>query len=470
MATYRCLACGHLYTEENEDALWNELDDDWCCPVCGADKSFFENEGDEEEKPAASKTETKEAEGEYLAKWKKSSDPNESHLNDIHTMAETGESISEPMKTKMPIVSWDDVLIKGAQLSKIPLDKTDAVNTQTVIGKNAQHPLIIETPIYVSHMSFGALSKEIKTAMAKGSAAVKTVMCSGEGGVLPDEIDAAYKYIYEYVPNEYSLNDDILSRADAVEIKIGQSVKPGMGGHLPANKVTEEIAEIRGKKAGEDIYSPTSFKDIKSKEDLKAKVSWLREKTGGKPIGVKIAAGNIEEDLTVIIYAEADFITIDGRGGATGSANIVVKDATSVPTLFALYRAKRFLEDQDRNDISLIITGGLRLSSDFAKAIALGADAVAVATAAMIAGGCQQYRICNSGNCPVGIATQDPELRKRLDIDKSAKRIENYLKVCTEELKDFARLTGYNDIHQMNIKDLCTVNKEISDHTDIEHV
>ena len=472
MATYKCLACGHQYIEENESLRWEELPDDWCCPVCGADKSFFDKvDSDEENTDTVPQQEkTAQPQGEYLAQWKKTADPHEVYLNDIHTMAETGKSISEPMKTKQPVISWDDVLIKGAQLSKIPFDKTDEINTQTVIGPNAKHPLVIETPIYISHMSFGALSKEIKTAMAKGSAAVKTLICSGEGGILPDEKNAAYKYIYEYVPNEYSLSDETLASVDAVEVKIGQSAKPGMGGHLPGNKVTEEIARVRGKEKGKDVYSPSSFRDIKTKEDLKTKVDWLREKTDGKPIGIKIAAGNIEEDLDIISYAQPDFITIDGRGGATGSAPKHIKDATSVPTLFALYRAKRFLVDKGVTDISLIITGGLRVSSDFAKALALGADAIAVATAAMIAGGCQQYRVCNSGNCPVGIATQDPELRKRLNIEKSAKRIENYLKVSTEALKDFARLTGYNDVHLLTIKDLCTTNSEISEHTDIEHV
>ena len=472
MATYKCLACGYTYTEENENLLWNELPDDWSCPVCGADISFFEGD-DDNETPVKKQSTTQvaaEQDEEYLGKWKKSSDPLESYLNQIHTMAETGTSISEPMKTQLPIISWDDVLIKGAQLSKIPLNKSADVNTRTVIGPNAKHPLEIETPIYISHMSFGALSKEIKTAMAKGSAAAQTLICSGEGGILPDEKQAAYKYIYEYVPNQYSLTDDTLANVDAVEIKIGQSAKPGMGGHLPGSKVTKEIAKIRNKEQGKDIYSPAHFKDIRNKEELKTKVDWLREKTDGKPIGIKLAAGNIEDDLEIVLYAQPDFITIDGRGGATGSAPKYIKDATSVPTLFALYRAKRFLVDKGCEGISLIITGGLRVSSDFAKALALGADAIAIATAAMIAGGCQQYRVCNSGKCPVGIATQDPELRKRLNIDKSAKRIENYLKVSTEELKDFARLAGYADVHQLTIKDLCTTNSEISDHTNIEHV
>nr|WP_301202025.1 FMN-binding glutamate synthase family protein [Plebeiobacterium marinum] len=370
----------------------------------------------------------------------------------------------------MPLVSWNDILFKGAQLSKLPINTEVEVNTKTVIGPRAKHPLVIEIPIYISHMSFGALSKEIKVALAKGSAAVKTLICSGEGGILPEEFENAYKYIYEYIPNKYSLTDENLRKVDAVEIKIGQSAKPGMGGHLPGSKVTREIAHIRGKREGEDIHSPACYPDIRNKEELKSKVDWLREKTGGKPIGVKIAAGNIEEDLDVVLYANPDFITIDGRGGATGSAPKHIKDHTSVPTIFALNRARKYLDANNIVGVSLIITGGLRVSSDFAKALAMGADAVAIATAGMIAGGCQQYRVCNTGKCPVGIATQDNDLRKRLDVDKSAKRIENFLKVSSAELKDFARITGNVDVHGMDIKDVCTTNSEISDYTDIDHV
>ena len=383
-------------------------------------------------------------------------------------MAESGKSVYEPMRTKKPTISWDEILFKGAQLATLPLNADEPVTTQTVIGPQAKKPLIIDTPIYVSHMSFGALSKEAKTALAKGSAAVKTAMCSGEGGILPESIENAHKYIFEYVPNQYSVTEENLRRVDAIEIKIGQSAKPGMGGHLPGHKVTDEIAAIRGFPPGQDIVSPSHFKDINNKEELKQKVDWLREASQGKPIGVKIAAGHIEADLEVALYANPDFITIDGRAGATGAAPKFIKAATSVPTIFALLSARKALEN--RKEISLIITGGLRVSSDFAKALALGADAVAIATAALIAIGCQQYRICNTGKCPVGIATQDPALRSRCNIDKSAKRLANYLRVVTEELKDFSRLTGKQDIHQLSMSDLFTTNSEISNHTDIEHV
>jgi glutamate synthase domain-containing protein 2 len=217
-----------------------------------------------------------------------------------------------------------------------------------------------------------------------------------------------------------------------------------------------------------DIISPSHFPDIKNRDDLKEKVDWLRNVSQGKPVGVKLAAGHIEKDLDVVLYANPDFITIDGRAGGTGSAPKFIKAATSVPTIFALLRAHHMLKS--REDISLIITGGLRVSSDFAKALALGADAVAIGTAALIAIGCQQYRICHTGKCPMGIATQDPALRSRLKVDKAAKRLENYLRVMTEELKDFARLTGNSNVHDLGIRDLSTTNSEISNYSEIEHV
>ena len=348
------------------------------------------------------------------------------------------------------------------------LDEEDPVSTMTVIGKHAKRPMILDSPVYISHMSFGALSREIKVALAKGSAMAKTAMCSGEGGILPEEREASYKYIFEYIPNKYSVTDENLCSADAIEIKIGQGTKPGMGGHLPGEKVTAEIAELRGKKQGEDVQSPSKFPELNTREDLKDMVTMLRNRSDGRPIGIKIAAGRIERDLEYCVYAEPDFITIDGRGGATGSSPLFLREATTVPTVYALYRARKYL-DAVRSDISLVITGGLRVSADVAKALAMGADAAAVASAALIAAACQQYRICGSGNCPVGIATQDPELRKRLHVEQAARRVANYLNVTKEELKTFARITGHDCVHDLSVEDLVTVSREISEFTNIPH-
>ena len=241
-----------------------------------------------------------------------------------------------------------------------------------------------------------------------------------------------------------------------------------MGGHHPGEKVTPEIAKIRNKPLGQDVISPSKFSDIHNATDLRDLVCELRWRSGGRPIGIKIAAGRIEKDLAFCVQAEPDFITIDGRGGATGASPAIIRDSTSVPTIYALSRARKYL-DSIGSEIDLVITGGLRVSSDFAKAIAMGADAVAIASAAMVAAACQQYRICGSGMCPVGVATQDEELRKRLKEDAAAKRVANYLNCSAAELKTFARITGHEDIHDLSVEDLCTINREISEHTDIMH-
>jgi glutamate synthase domain-containing protein 2 len=492
---YRCNICnvfeydvsrGNSVTDIKPGTNPEDFPAGWACPICGADKSHIVpvkeevQETKEEEiitcEKCGSKTKITLAHFEksdlerYLGEWQREADDFESSMASVHRISVTEEPMVQPMRTQKIAISWDDILIRGAQLAKLPLNKTDPVNTQTVIGPNAKLPLTIETPIYITHMSFGALSKEIKIALSKGSAAVKTAMCSGEGGILKESKENAHKYIFEYVPNKYSVTDENLQSVDAIEIKIGQSAKPGMGGHLPAEKVTDEIAKIRGFPPGTDIVSPSHFDDIRTKDDLKKKVDWLRDKSKGRPIGIKLAAGNIEADIEVAIYAKPDFITIDGRPGATAAAPQFVKDATSIPTIFALYRARKFLDRKGISDISLVITGGLRISSDFAKAMAMGADAIAIGSAALMACACQQYRMCDTGKCPVGVTTQDPELRKRLNIDLSAKKLENYLKISTEELKDFARLTGNADVHNLCINDICTINSEISNHTEIMHV
>ena len=282
-------------------------------------------------------------------------------------------------------------------------------------------------------------------------------------------MENAYKYIFEYVPNKYSVTDENLKNVDAIDIKIGQGTKPGLGGQLQGEKVTPEIAEIRGKPLGEDIHSPATIPEINSADDLKELVSYLRKKSDGRPIGLKFAAGRIEDDLDYVLHAKPDFSTIDGRGGSTGASPKLIRDSTSVPTIYALSRARNYL-DEHKSDITLNITGGLRVSSDFAKALAMGADGIAIGTGALIAAACQQYKICHTGDCPMGVATQDDELRQRLKIETAAKRVENYLKVSTDELKTFARITGHNNVHDLNINDLTTINSEISDYTNIKHV
>ena len=478
MAKYICEVCQFIY-DDSENPAWDSLADDWLCPVCGSPKKFFKEIVEDQPENTLKTTIDikKEKESSSTGKeiqdfpdLKKTMSETENHFSDIHEIAARGDRIYEPMRTKLKTISWDDILIKGAQLAKIPLNAEDSVDTRTIIGPNADHPLIIESPVYITHMSFGALSKEAKTALAQGSAAAKTAVCSGEGGILSQEFENAHKYIFEYVPNLYSVNQENLNKVDAIEIKIGQSAKPGMGGHLPGSKVTQEIADLRGFKKGDDIKSPSHFSGIKTRNDLKDKVEELRNRSHGRPIGIKLAAGHIEADLEVALYAKPDFITLDGRAGSTGSSPKFVKAATSIPTIFALYRAQKYLYENNQKDVSLVITGGLRVASDFAKALALGADAIAIGTSALMAIGCQQYRVCGTGKCPMGIATQNIELRKRFDIAKAARQLENFLTVSMQEIQDFARLTGNNSVHGLSLYDLCTTNSEISSHTGIEHV
>lgn len=523
MAVYRCRFCGSVYDEEKEGTKVSELK---VCPVCrvasdkmvpadGGAKKTASDEGTsggpvpaEHVQPApgpaahspAAHVQPEHGPAEHNHRMEPAASnmdgtppvqagaasavrvPGEAlpydpeyarvgtdsrYMDEIHEMAVKGQSIIAAMGTQMPMPGWDDILFLGAQLNPMPLDEHAPVKTETIIGKHARKPMVLEHPVYISHMSFGALSKETKIALAKGSAAVHTAMCSGEGGILPEERDAAYRYIFEYVPNLYSVTEENLKKADAIEIKIGQGTKPGMGGHLPGNKVTPEIAAVRNKPLGQDVISPSRFPGIDTKEDLKALVAKLREESDGRPIGIKIAAGRIERDLEYCVFAEPDFITIDGRGGATGASPKLIRDAASVPTIYALYRARKYL-DETGADIDLVITGGLRVSSDFAKALAMGADAVAIASAALIAAACQQYRICGTGMCPVGVATQDGNLR-RLPEEAAAMRVANFLHVSLDEIKTFARITGHDDIHDMDVDDLCTINREISEFTNISH-
>ncbi|WP_455649004.1 glutamate synthase-related protein [Enterocloster citroniae] len=489
MAIYRCRFCGSMYDEEKEGVPVSELK---VCPVCrvasdklvpaGGVPSVSGNESrlsGSVSAPAAPVSAAPASAASAPASPEKREalpyDPeyarlgtDSRYMDEIHEMAVKGKSIIAAMGTQMSMPGWDDILFLGAQLNPMPLDEHAPVKTETIIGKKARKPMVLEHPVYISHMSFGALSKETKTALAMGSAMARTAMCSGEGGILPQEREAAYKYIFEYVPNLYSVSEENLRRADAIEIKIGQGTKPGMGGHLPGSKVTPEIAAVRGKPLGRDVISPSRFPGIDSKEDLKALVDRLREESEGRPIGIKIAAGRIEKDLEFCVYAGPDFITIDGRGGATGASPKLIRDSASVPTIYALYRARKYL-DEVGADMELVITGGLRVSSDFAKALAMGADAVAIASAALIAAACQQYRICGTGMCPVGMATQDEALRRRLPMDAAAQRVANFLNVSLEEIKTFARITGHHNIHDMDVDDLCTISREISEFTNIRH-
>ncbi len=466
-----CIVCGYLHKGP-------EPPDE--CPVCGAGPGDFEEQAPlPAPKPAAAPAvpatpAPPAAEGPggvdtgYLSAWRKDKDDGEPGMARIQQMALSGESEITAMRTRRPVPGWDAVLFKGVQLSRLPLNEDEPVTLRTVIGPGAAAPVVLDVPFYVSHMSFGALSREAKIALARGSKRAGTAMCSGEGGLLPEERAEAGVYIYEIGTAPFSWREEAVRQADAVEIKIGQAAKPGLGGHLPQAKITDEIAAIRGIPRDRDAISPGRPFHLERPEDLAATVAQLREWIGGRPVGVKVAACHIEEDLAAALAAEPDFITVDCRGGGTGAGPVFVKDNTCIPPVYAVHRARRFL-DQAGSRVTLCVTGGFRDSADIAKAIALGADAVALATASLIAIGCQQYRVCQTGKCPVGITTQDPALRARLDVEQSARRFANFAAVLRHELEAFARINGRADIHDLSRSDLVTTCEDIANHAGIEH-
>ena len=405
----------------------------------------------------------------YLEEWARGYDEYEEQFYTLQQIIQHGRTDISAMGTLKKFPGWDTIVFKGAQLSPMPINEDVEVNTKTVIGKTAKQPLSIDIPFYVSHMSFGALSREAKIALAMGTSRVGTAMCSGEGGMLPESRAEASKYIYELGTAMFSHKDESVKKADAVEIKIGQAAKPGLGGHLPRSKITEEIASIRGITQDKDSISPARHADIDSLDDLKAEVDRLRELTGGKPIGIKFSAGHVEDDVRMALKAEPDFITVDSRGGGTGAAPTYIKDNVSQPAIFALHRARKVLDDQE-SEVTLCITGGFRHSSDIAKALAMGADAVALATFSLVGIGCQRYRTCHTGCCPVGIATQDPELRKRFDIERSVERFVRLYNITKEELINFARINGKADVHKLDKSDMMTLSDEVAKYTNVEHV
>lgn len=369
---------------------------------------------------------------------------------------------SSGRSNKFGKISFDDLVFVPAQLFKKPVDYyREKISAKTIIGKNSKKPIEIETPIVIGAMSFGALSKEAKIALAKASTLAGTIENSGEGGVLPEEREFSKRLIIQYSTGRFGITEEILKKADAVEIKIGQGAKPGQGGLLPKDKVTEEIAKIRNVPLGKDIHSPAYHLDIKDIEDLKKKVEWLRKLTGGVPIVIKLAAGDIKNDVKIAIQANPDVIAIDGMEGGTGAAPEVMLDEVGIPTLVALVKARETLDKIGAKQ-ELWIGGGLQKGGDFAKALALGADAVFCATPLLVAMGCNYCRLCYFGKCPVGIATQDQELRKRLNIETAAQKIISYIKNCTEEIKMIAGACGENNIYKLNKGHLRALNSEVA--------
>ena len=364
---------------------------------------------------------------------------------------------------------WSDIQFLPAQLASRPLLDEEHVKTSVTIGPNAKKPLHLDIPLFVSDMSFGALSKEAKIALSKGAEMSGTGICSGEGGMLPEEQANNSKYFYELASGRFGFSWEKVMKAQAFHFKGGQGAKTGTGGHLPGSKVTKEIAAVRGLKEGENAISPAAFPDLITAADFKAVAEEVREKTGGIPVGFKLAASHIEADIDFALAVGVDYIILDGRGGGTGSAPTILRDNINVPTIPALARARKHLDAIGRQDITLVITGGLRVPEDFAKALMMGADAVAVANSALQAIGCLGMRACGSNNCPVGLATQKEGLRARLIIDSSAKQLHNFFGAANDLMKVVARACGHNDFRKFNQHDLSTFKKDMHDLTGISY-
>lgn len=370
------------------------------------------------------------------------------------------ESMGVP-RTQLP--DWDDIQILTGQLATPPLLDDDPVGTDVVIGPNAQKPLRLDIPLFVSDMSFGALSDTAKIALARGAEMAGTGICSGEGGMLSDEQSESSRYFYELASARFGFGWDKLDRVQAFHFKGGQGAKTGTGGHLPGEKVQGKIAEVRDLEPGTAAISPARFPDWTEVSQIKEFADEVRDRTGGIPIGYKLSAQHIEKDIDAALEVGVDYIILDGRGGGTGAAPIIFRDNISVPTIPALARARRHLDVQGRSDVSLVITGGLRKPADFIKAMALGADAVAVSNSAMQAIGCLAMRACHTNNCPVGIATQKPHLVNRLVADKSAQQLANFFSASTELMQVMARACGHDHLSKFNASDLTTWKRDMAE-------
>ncbi len=357
---------------------------------------------------------------------------------------------------------WDDLQFVTAQLHRLPLQEDVAVGTDLVVGPRARKPLRLKIPLIVSDMSFGALSMPAKLALSKGAELAGTGICSGEGGMLPEEQAANSRYFYELASARFGFSWEQLARVQAFHFKGGQGAKTGTGGHLPAGKVTAKIADVRGLRPGHAAVSPPTFPGWTGVGDFRDFATGVRERTGGIPIGFKLSAQHIEEDIDAALEVGVDYIILDGRGGGTGAAPLLFRDNISVPTMPALARARRHLDASGASDVTLFITGGLRTPADFTKALALGADGVALGNAAIQAIGCLGARVCNTNTCPSGIATQDPTLSALIDPESESRNLARFFHAAVHFMQVLARACGHTHLREFSINDLTTWKRDVA--------
>jgi len=395
--------------------------------------------------------------------------PEEPTVARIHELAKNGlsqlghhgemGSMGVPRKD---LPHWDDIQILPAQMARKPLLDDHKVTTSVTIGPRAKKPLVLDIPLFVSDMSYGALSEEAKIALARGAQMAGTGICSGEGGMLADEQVENARYFYELASAKFGWKPELVEKVQAFHFKGGQGAKTGTGGHLPGEKVQGKIAQVRGLEPGQAAVSPSTFTDLVTTADFRKMADEVRERTGGIPIGFKLSANHIEDDIDFALESSADYIILDGRGGGTGAAPLIFRNHISVPSIPALARARKHLDNKAGREVTLVITGGLRVAEDFVKAMALGADAVAISNSAMQAVGCIAARMCNSNNCPVGVATQKPELRARLDVQIGAQKLARFFGASVELMQVLARACGHDDLTKLNPGDITTWKLEMA--------
>jgi glutamate synthase domain-containing protein 2 len=405
-------------------------------------------------------------------------------IEDIQVKAELGRYRIRGFGTLRPRTwsTFDDITFVPCGLTRIPLEGyRESCSTKTVLGTRfAKKPIELDIPVMVTGMSYGALSYNAKVALARGARMAGTSTTTGDGGLLPAERENSKTLIYEVLPSRYGINVHHLKQADAIELTIGQGAKPGTGGLLLGSKISAEIARIRDLPPGVDQRSPARHPDFLGPDDMILKVEELREATDWQvPIFVKLGAARVYDDVKLAAKAGADVVVIDGMEGGTGASPDLLQEHTGIPTLAAVCEARAALEEMKLYGVvHLIIAGGLRHGSDMAKAMALGADACYVGTAALIALNCnkplfvEDYHAigaapyachhCHTGRCPVGITTQDPELTKRLDIDSGAERVANWFHAVTSEIQILARACGKRDVHDLEPEDLRALTMEAS--------
>jgi glutamate synthase domain-containing protein 2 len=404
-------------------------------------------------------------------------------MEDIHAKSELGRYRVRGFSTFQKVTHFDDLTFLSTGLTRFPLEGyKERCNTRTVIGdRYAENPLVLETPIYISGMSYGALSANAKTALGKGASMVGSASCTGDGGQLPSEREAADKLIYQVLPSRYGFNPHHLAQAQAIEIVVGQGAKPGTGGLLMGVKVLDDIADMRDLPQGIDQRSPARHPDWLGPDDLAVKIEQLREATDWRiPVHVKLGACRVDDDVKLAAKAGADAIVIDSMVAGTGASAEVLIEHSGIPTVPAIVMAREALRELGLyGKVTLIASGGIRNGADAAKALALGADAVAIGTAGLIALNCNKEipgsdfesevgvsagfcHHCHTGKCPVGIATQNPELTKRLDSDEAAERVANFLNSMTMEMALLTRSLGKSDVHSLEPEDLAALTIEAS--------